>query len=105
MNRNQRKFVPKAKQNVVLLKSKQNMRDDAEEILPSKSQRNPFIANRAMTNRCCYVSPVCKDVELSTDDSGVYVDDHVMIYIFSSCIYFPFIMKVLITLAYTLGLC
>lgn len=87
MNRNQRKYVPKTKQNVTTLKSKNSIQDDFEEVLPPRSKRNPFISNKDMTNRCCYVSPVCKDVELSTEESGVYVDDHVMRYCFFVCVF------------------
>ncbi|CAH0719859.1 unnamed protein product, partial [Brenthis ino] len=77
MNRTQRKYVPSIKRNELPLKEKDtNYNDEFEELLPPKSRRHPFKTNKPMTNRCCFFSPDCKDVELTTDDSGAYVDDH-----------------------------
>ncbi|CAH2084510.1 unnamed protein product [Euphydryas editha] len=45
--------------------------DEIEEVLPPKSRRNPFKTCKPMTNRCCYVTPDYKDVEQSTEFSGV----------------------------------
>lgn len=52
--------------------------DEIEEVLPPKSRRNPFKTSKPMTNRCCYVSPDYKDVEQSTEFSGV--DDQVRLF-------------------------
>lgn len=80
MNRTQRRYIPSIKRNELPLKEKEiNFNDEFEEVLPPISRRNPFKTNKPMTNRCCFVSPDCKDVELTTEDSGAYVDDHVRV--------------------------
>ncbi|XP_046978070.1 uncharacterized protein LOC124543810 [Vanessa cardui] len=46
-------------------------KDDIEEVLPPKSRRHVLKTDKLMTNRCCYVTPDYKDVEQSTECSGV----------------------------------
>lgn len=78
MNRNQRKYARGiGKRNDVDAKEQETTlnHDEIEEVLPPKSRRNPFKSSKPMTNRCCYVTPDYKDVEQSTEFSGV--DDQV----------------------------
>ncbi|XP_050348936.1 uncharacterized protein LOC126772577 [Nymphalis io] len=73
MNHNQRKTFRNTikKYNVNGTLKENSKRDDIEEVLPPKSRRNPFKTDKHMTNRCCSVTPDYKDVEQSTEYSGV----------------------------------
>nr|XP_026496342.1 uncharacterized protein LOC113400882 [Vanessa tameamea] len=73
MNQNQRKNVRSAFKNYNTNSAlKENSKkDDIEEVLPPKSRRNLIKTDKLMTNRCCYVTPDYKDVEQSTEYSGV----------------------------------